>query len=128
MAFAASCFSALAALGTTSAFAHEDKADQEEHKNLKVIQHTGSSLKKSMKNFSKGLGVKCSTCHIKKDYESEEKALKDKSRPFFRATVGEPDLEKRKKALTELLKILELEKARDEARLWKGIDAMKKKG
>lgn len=99
----------------------------EEHENMKILEHTGPRLKKSMKDFSKGVGVKCTACHVKKDFESEEKALKDKSRPFFEAVVGESDAAKREAALSQLLKLLELETPRDEAKLWKGIDAMKKK-
>lgn len=94
---------------------------------MKVLEHTGSKLKKSMKDFSKGLGVKCTACHVKKDFDSEEKALKDKSRPFFEATVGVQDPEARAAALAELLKLLELEKPRDADRVWKGVDAMRKK-
>lgn len=99
-------------------------ADEGEH--MKVIQET-KDLKKHMKAFSKGLGVKCTTCHVKKDWESEEKAMKDKTRPFFRATVGVEDPEKRAAALKELLTLLELDEARDVDKVWKGIDGMKLK-
>lgn len=107
-------------LGPASALA-------DEHPNMKVLEHPGSSLKKHMKRFSKGLGVKCTACHVKKDWDAEDKALKDKSRAFFRAVVGEKDEAKRKEALAELLKLLELDAPRDEALLWKGVDALKKK-
>ena len=95
---------------------------------MKVLEHPGPMLKRSMKDFSKGLGVKCTTCHIKRDYDSEEKAMKDKTRPFFRAVVGEKDPAVREKALADLLKLLELDAPRDVDKLWKGINAMKRKG
>jgi hypothetical protein len=94
---------------------------------MKVLEHPGPRLKKSMKDFSKGLGVKCTSCHIKKEWDSEEKAMKDKTRPFFRATVGETDPAKREAALEELLELLELDAPRDAEKLWEGVDAMKKK-
>lgn len=99
-------------------------ADHDEH--LKVIQET-DDLKKAMKNFSKGVGVKCTACHVKKEWESEKKAMKDKSRAFFRATVGVTDQAQRDAALADLLKLLEREEARDAKLVWKGIDMMKRK-
>lgn len=114
-------------LATPVALADSHGEEEHEHKNMKVLEHPGKPLKKYMKDFSKGLGVKCTTCHVKKDFDSEKKEMKDKTRFFFEETVGEADPAKRQAALAKLLKLLELEKVRDEARLWKGIDAMKKK-
>lgn len=102
---------------------------EEEHPNLKVLAFTSEKdMKKAMKDLTKGLGVKCTACHVKKDHESEKKPLKDKSRPFFEATVGVKDATKREKALAELLKLLEKDQAANVGLVWKGVDQMKKKG
>lgn len=93
---------------------------------MKVIEDT-KDLKKHMKNFSKGLGVKCTACHVKKDWESEKEPNKDKSRFFFRETVEVTDAKARDAALKKLLALLELDAAKDETKLWKGIDGMKRK-
>lgn len=116
--------------GGNDAFAdaqEEPPATQEEHKNMKVIHHTGRSFKKTMKNFSKGVGVKCTACHVKREFDSENKAMKDKSRAFFRKVVGNKDDAQRKEALADLLKLLKVDKVKDEARMWKAIDKMTKK-
>ena len=114
------------ALALALGFAGNAFAD-EDHENMKVLDHTGAKLKKAMKNLSKGLGVKCTTCHVKKDFDSEKKPMKDKSRAFFRATVGESDKAVRAAALKDLLKLLELDAAKNETKVWAGIDGMKKK-
>ena len=57
-------------------------------KNLKVLADNGKSLKKGMKNLTKGLGVKCTACHIKGKWAKDEVAAKKKSRAFFKAVVG----------------------------------------
>lgn len=94
--------------------------------NMKIIQDT-KDLKKHMKSFTKGLGVKCTACHVNKKWELEDKKMKDKTRPFFEATVGVSDEGARSKALKELLALMELDKAKNEKKLWKGIDGMKRK-
>ncbi|MBX2810250.1 MAG: hypothetical protein KTR25_00505 [Myxococcales bacterium] len=104
-----------------------DARADDEHKNMKVLEHTGSSFKKSMKALTKGIGVKCTACHVKKKFDSEEKEMKDRTRFFFEEVVGNSDMAQRKASLQKLLKVLGLEAARDEAKLWKGIDSLKKK-
>lgn len=92
--------------------------------NPKDILVHGKPLKKAMKNFSKGLGVKCTACHKKKDFESEEVELKDESRPFFKTTISSKDPKVRAEALAELLKLLDEKEAKDAEKVWAGIDAM----
>lgn len=96
------------------------------HSNLKVLKPTRGALKRAMKSLSRGLGVKCTKCHVKKDFESEANALKDKTRFFFRQTVDSPDVSKRKMALEKLLKVMELDSVNDEAKVWLGIEGLEK--
>lgn len=111
-------FALVMGLGLGVAQAHDE--------NMKVLEES-KGLKKAMKDFSKGVGVKCTSCHVKKDWDSEEKPMKDKSRAFFRAVVGEKDQAKRDAALADLLKMLEKGEAKDPALVWKGVDKMKRK-
>lgn len=108
-------------LGAPSIFADE------EYKNLKVLADNGETLEKGMKHFSKGLGVKCRTCHIKGKFESDEKPIKDKTRDFFRAVLETQDQAKRDAALAALLKELGRNQAKKPERLWKGIGLLKLK-
>ena len=106
---------------TVTALAHEPQ-------NLKVISkaHSEKELKNSMKDLTKGLGLKCEGCHVKGKPESDDVAAKGASRDFFRATLGEKDAAKRKAALDKLLAELKLDKAKNEKLVWKAVDSLKK--
>jgi hypothetical protein len=103
-------------------------AQAEEFKNLKVLD--GSNKKgfdNAMKSMSKGLGVKCNACHVKGEFESDDKETKLAGRTFFTAVVGEKDAAKRDAALAELLKVLKVEKAKEPKAIWTAVDSFKKK-
>ena len=119
------CISSLCLLGVLmmapTAFAHE------EYKNLKLLADNGETLEKGMKQFSKGLGVKCNACHVKGKFDSDEKASKEKARTFFKTVLGTKDKAARDTALATLLKDLGQKKASKPDRLWKGIEMLKLK-
>ena len=117
---------AIAAAFAFGAMSNTASAD-EKHKNLKVVKDTGKELDVSMKAFSKGLGVKCNACHVKGEFDSDKVEAKGSGRTFLTAAVGEKDQAKRDAALTELLKALKLEKAKDPKAVWAGVDTFKKK-
>ena len=101
-------------------------------KNLKVLKSDtdGKLLEKSMKELSKGLGVKCVACHVKGKFDSDEVKAKDATRQFFTAALGEADAAKKEAALKALLPALKLEAAKDAPGIWAGlkmIEPMKKK-
>ena len=97
----------------------------EKFENLKVLKDTGKDLEKGMKNLSKGLGVKCTACHVKGDFDSDKVPTKDATRKFFTAAVGaeKPD----EAALKELLSALKLEKLKKAEKFWKGVKKLEKK-
>ncbi|MCC7385331.1 MAG: hypothetical protein IT384_26010 [Deltaproteobacteria bacterium] len=118
LALAAALFGAL--------FANTALAD--ESKNLKVLskEHKEKEIENGMKEMTKGLGVKCETCHVKDKADSDDKKPKLAGREFLTAVVGEKDAAKRKAALDTLLAALKLKAARSEAQIWKGVDTWKK--
>ncbi|MEQ8976588.1 MAG: hypothetical protein RL846_01600 [Deltaproteobacteria bacterium] len=93
--------------------------------NLKVLKDNGKDLEKGMKNMSKGLGVKCTACHVKGDFASDEVKAKDATRKFFTATVGKKD--GRDAALKELLGVLKVDKLKKADKFWAGVDKLAKK-
>ena len=94
--------------------------------NLKVLSPSlGKKVGKGMKHLTKGLGVKCIACHVKGKMEKEDVPAKGYSRTFLKTVIEHP--EQRKAALETLLKDMKLEKAKDEARIWKAFDSWKKK-
>ncbi len=96
------------------------------YKNLKVLADNGRTLKRAMKYLSKGLGVKCTACHIKGKWAKDNVAEKDDARRFFRGTVGVADRPARSAALADLLKILDRSSARNEALVWKAVSMFEK--
>lgn len=110
-------------------FAAPDAANAGELKNLTVLDKgLGKTIGKGMKSLSKGLGVKCTACHIKGKLDSDEKAEKAASRDFLKVTVVGPCKPGMKEdALKALLKTLKLEKAKDEAKVWAAIEMWKPK-
>jgi hypothetical protein len=100
-------------------FASADKAP----KNLKVLKTDTDKkvLEKSMKELSKGLGVKCIACHIKGKFDSDEVKAKDATRDFFTVAIGQADAAKKDAALKALLPALKLEAAKDAALVWNGL-------
>jgi hypothetical protein len=121
----------LASLALAGAFATSAtlaRAEKEEPpKNLKVLsKDLGKDLGNGMKAFSKGLGVECKACHVKGKLDLDDVAAKDISRKFLADVVGEKDAAKRAEALKPVLESLKLAKAKDEKKLWEGIDLFKK--
>ena len=115
----------LIAFGASSvAYAHGPKG----HQSLKVLRHqTNKKFDAGMKSLSRGLGVKCSACHVKGAYEKDDVPAKEAARDFMTATIGERDKTKKSEALAELLEELDLEKAKDEAKVWQAVRSWKKK-
>lgn len=97
------------------------------HKNLQVLEDDHKAIDAGMKQFAKGLGVKCGHCHVKDKMDADDKDEKKAAREFFRAAVGESDQAKQKAALATLLPVLKLEQAKDEADIWKALSSWKKK-
>lgn len=97
-------------------------------KNLKVLKSTtdGKVLEKAMKELSKGLGVKCASCHVKGKFDSDEVKAKEASRKFLSAVLGESDAEKRNKALADMLPALELKEVKNADVIWKGLATLEK--
>lgn len=111
------------ALGVSAATtAHAD----ENFKNLKVLKNNGKDLEKGMKAISKGLGVKCTACHVKGEFDSDKVAAKDKTRAFFTAVVGEKDQAKKDAAAAELLKNVEGAALKDAKAIWEGVALLQK--
>jgi hypothetical protein len=118
---------ALAILGSRGAGA-ETKPPERKPQNLKILKDTGwKSVNAAMKDFKKGLGVKCTTCHPEGEGERDDLPAKEEARKFFAETVGVRDAAKREGALRELLARLKRDKADDPALLWRGVDALEKK-
>lgn len=107
------------------AAAHGDK----KHKNLKVLDHSlGKAIGKGMKGLTKGLGVKCKACHVKGKLHLDDVAAKGVARDFIKTALMAPTPgEAQKKALMTLLKALKLDKAKNEAKIWAGVDKWRKK-
>jgi hypothetical protein len=118
--------SALTALALALAAAAPAAAHEPE--NLKVLakDHTEKEVEKGMKAMTKGLGVKCEACHVKGKMHADDVKAKEAARTFLKATMGEKDAAKRKAALDELLKALELKAAKAEAGVWQAVDGWKK--
>ena len=100
----------------------------DEPTNLKVIAKDISEkdLEQGMKAFNKGLGTKCEACHVKGKMDKDDVKEKDLTREFFKKVIGNEDAAVRKAALDELLKVMKLAAAKDEAKLWEGIGRFKK--
>lgn len=99
-----------------------------EPQNLKVIKKgtTEKVIDKAMKELSKGLGVKCGSCHVKGKFESDEMKPKLATRDFLAATIGEADAAKRDAALKALLPALELTAAKNADGIWAGLKMLEK--
>jgi ABC-type uncharacterized transport system substrate-binding protein len=102
------------------AFAH---GKEEKNKNVTVLTHVEhEELEKSMKSLSKGLGVKCTACHVKGKFDKDDVAAKGDTRKFFEAVVKTTDATERAAALKTLLGALKLEAAKDEKQVWSAVD------
>ncbi len=102
-------------------------AEAKEPKNLKVLDKSlGKKIGKGMKQLTKGLGVKCTACHIKGKLDLDDKAEKGASRDFLKVTVVGPcEPGMKEKALKDLLKAMKLDAAKDEKKIWAAIDMWK---
>src|SRR5688572_29204778 len=116
-------FALAAGLVTASTAAHAD----EDFKNLKVLKNNGKDLEKGMKAVSKGLGVKCTACHVKGEFDSDKVPAKDKARAFMTAVIGEADQAKKDAAAAELVKSVEGAALKDAKSLWEGVALWQKK-
>ena len=96
------------------------------YRNLKVLADNGRTLKRAMKYLSKGLGVKCTACHIKGKWSKDDVTEKDDARRFFRDAVDSQERAARSKALADLLKVLGRSSARNEALVWKAVSMFEK--
>lgn len=107
------------------ALAGQSQAHKGHHHNLKVLPPgLGEPLDQGMKKMSKGLGVKCKTCHVGDDYDRDDLPAKAAAREFLRKALrAEPA--QRAEALKKLLADLKLERAQDEAKLWEALDLWK---
>jgi len=98
------------------------------HKNLKVLADVDhKQFDAGMKAFNGGLGVKCVACHVKGEFEKDDKPAKLAAREFMTAAIGESDQAKKSEALEKLLGALKREKAEDEAKVWQAVAGWKKK-
>jgi hypothetical protein len=93
-------------------------------KNLQVIDASvGKKLGKGMKLLTKGLGVKCVACHVKGKLDLDDVKTKLATRKFIEETINGPTepSAREKKALVALLKVMKLDAAKDEAKIWKAL-------
>ncbi|MFO0722522.1 MAG: hypothetical protein U1E65_01985 [Myxococcota bacterium] len=118
--FSLVCLGALAT-AAIPAFAKEPS-------NLKVLakDYKEKELDTVMKEFNKGLGVKCEACHVKGKMESDDVKSKEAGRDFFKKVIGNKDEAARKAALADLLKAIDVKEAKDEAKMWAAVDKFKK--
>lgn len=93
----------------------------EKFENLKVLKDNGSRLEKGMRELTKGLGVKCKSCHLKGAFEKDDIEAKVLTRPFLVTAMKNTDAEARNAALKPLLTALKLEKAKKPERIWKAF-------
>ena len=63
---------------------------------------------------------------MKGKFDSDDVKAKITSREFLDKVIGNKDEAVRKAALADLLKAMDIKAAKDEALIWKGIDAFKK--
>lgn len=97
----------------------------EGHKNLKVLADDHKAIDRGMKAMAKGLGVKCTACHVKGKFDKDDVPAKAAGRKFLTVVVGEPDKVKRSEALRVLLDALKLEKPHDEEKIWEAVGPWK---
>lgn len=98
----------------------------EKHTNLKIVPDAGKAIGRGMKRLSKGLGVKCTKCHIKGKLDSDDLAAKISTRRFLQTVWNETDEQKRAEALDALLASLEVGEARHVSEIWAAIATWKK--
>ena len=93
-------------------------------KNLTVLKDNGKTLKKGMKAMTKGLGVKCTACHIKGKWHKDDVEAKEEARQFFKVVVG---AQKNEAALKALVRVLKRDSVKNPALLWEGISMLERK-
>jgi cytochrome c peroxidase len=99
------------------------RADGDKLENLKVLDaKLGKKVGKGMKALTKGLGVKCTACHVKGDMDSDKIPTKDATREFLKATLATKDAAAREAALKTLLGQLKLDAAKKPAAVWEAVD------
>ena len=99
-------------------------AKAKKYKNLTVLNNDlGKKVGKGMKQLTKGLGVKCITCHVKGKMAAEGVPNKDYTREFIKAVLKNPA--EKEAALAKLLKEMKLEKAKKPEKVWKAFEYWK---
>ena len=117
------------ALGLIPAFAGSAEAHDKTHKNQNVkvlVKNEHEQIEQGMKGLAKGLGVKCTACHVKGHFEKDDVAAKIEARGFLTKVVGEPDATKKKAALDELLRSMKLGAPKNEEEIWRSVASWKK--
>lgn len=84
-------------------------------KNLKVIQ--AKKIKKGMKTLNKAFGVKCTACHIKKEWDKDDVEAKDLSRKYLKLALSKAPKADQQVALKALLKAIKKDKVKRPKRL-----------
>lgn len=97
-------------------------------KNAQVIDAASTAeIKKGMKRFASGLGVKCERCHDEDDYGADSLKTKLAARRFLNATIEAPPASARDRALAELKLALGLTKLEDEDDIWSAVESWKRR-
>lgn len=95
------------------------------HKNLKVLADSKKALGDGMKLLSKGLGVKCTACHVKGKLARDAKPAKIAARNFLGAVLEADAPAVRAEALKTLLQTMSLKAAKDERKIWSAIEVFR---
>lgn len=113
----------IAGLGFALSSAPND-ASAKKNKNLKVLnKDLGKKVGKGMKDLTKGLGVKCVSCHVKGKMAEDGVPNKEHTRKFISAVLKNPGA--KEAALAQLLKDMKLDKAKKPEKVWKAFETWK---
>lgn len=97
-------------------------------KNARVIEAVSAvEIRKGMKRFASGLGVKCARCHDEEHYAADASKAKLAARAFLNATIGAPPGPARDRALTDLKVALGLSEIDDETEIWSAVEGWKRR-
>ncbi|MEE2903002.1 MAG: hypothetical protein VYC39_11760 [Myxococcota bacterium] len=113
----------IASLGLAFCINSSD-AKAKKNKNLTVLdKELGKKVGKGMKHLTKGLGVKCVSCHVKGKMAEDGVPNKEHTREFIKAVLKNPAA--KEAALAKLLKDMKLEKAKKPEKVWKAFEIWK---
>ena len=97
------------------------------HKNLKVLQGVDhKTLDKGMRDFTKGLGVKCTACHVKGKYDRDDVPAKAEALRLFETVVETEDRTRHGEALKAVLAAIDRPAAKNEAAVWSALEKLKR--